>query len=44
MEDRRESIRERAARLVNDGSSGNINMIVREEVEQPLRVNKKKDW
>lgn len=40
-EERREPVRERAIRLMNDGSSRTINMIVREEVVQPLWVNKK---
>lgn len=41
-EERREPIRERVARPVNDGFSGTINMIVREETEQPLRANRKR--
>ncbi|XP_021607682.1 uncharacterized protein LOC110611597 [Manihot esculenta] len=41
-EERREPVRERVARLVNEGSSGTINMIVREETEQPLQANRKR--
>lgn len=40
--ERRELVKQRAMRLVNDGSSGTINMIVREEIGQPLRVNRKR--
>lgn len=42
LEERKESARESATQLVNDGSSGTINMIVREEATQPPRVNRKR--
>lgn len=41
-EERMELIREKATRLVNDGSSGTINMIVRKVIEQPFRANRKR--
>ncbi|XP_021597563.1 uncharacterized protein LOC110603881 [Manihot esculenta] len=41
-EERREPVRKRVARLVNDGSSETINMIVRKEIEQPLQANRKR--
>lgn len=40
LEERREPIRERAIRPVNNGSSETISMIVRDGVVQPLRANK----
>lgn len=42
LEERRESAMEKVAQPVNDRSSGTINMIIREEAMQPLRLNKKR--
>lgn len=41
-EERKEPTRERTTLPVNDGSSGTINMIVKEEANQSLRTNKKR--
>lgn len=42
LEERREPTRERVARPVNDGLSETINMVIKEEAAQALRVNRKK--
>lgn len=44
QKERKEQARERSARPVNDGSSGSINIIVREEAEQSLKMNRKRTW